>query len=372
MSVTVVGYGAVNVTNLGVASGAGVHRSSSSRVVEATLANDAFGSCSIPSVGGAFIVQEVNGIPEPMMCVSTGDYGGGLFLNSETTPGVVELAGVAAQGDSYPCSARKSYFTSTLYRRDWIVARVRLFETGGELEEITCPSPSPSPSPLPSIRPSRSPSPTPSTSPSPIPPPPPPREVNWAIIITLLAIIGGFIGLSLRFWLVSRWRIRSHERTKIAPAETKDPTLESRLAEQRAAREPKAGSAKPPDHVHSVEELRGVEAERAARRDRREGERTAQESRALAMQREKREMQRRAAKAAHETRTVDVGKWVTGFRFSSYVGTAPGDAVEPRRGDGGRGGGGEEGVAVQHGIEVLGGGDGGGGRTGDGRRDSGV
>jgi hypothetical protein len=228
-----VGYGADNNNDPvgGVWPGSRVHRSADADVVEATEVFAYSGNCLKRKDGGALILQDLNGAISPKACFGSGDYGAAYLIASPTQPGVTELAAVAAQGDSFPCTAARTYMSSVVYRANWLDARVNYF-AGSDFREVVCPSATPSVSPSSSVTPSSSASPSFSPSPSVIVEIIPPHETQWGVLISLgvslFFFACGSALMGVHFWN----KVRLGRQTAVSPADVKDPTLGDRLREK--------------------------------------------------------------------------------------------------------------------------------------------
>ena len=104
-----------------------MHRSASVRVVAVTDREAITGQCVRQLEGGALLVTDIGTVDQPMMCVSTGDFGAPLLAPQDGNPSVLESVGVASQGDDSPCSTITTYFSQTVFRQNWIRERIQLF-----------------------------------------------------------------------------------------------------------------------------------------------------------------------------------------------------------------------------------------------------
>jgi hypothetical protein len=194
---TVVGYGADRGATGTVGEFNNVHRTAPVMVTNRTYVLLQQSHCNSVILGGSWEVASSTGA---QMCVTGGDMGGPLLVQHNSREYIV---GIAERGDDSPCSASRTWFSSVLFRAEFLHREIYSLETGLRLP---CPSVSPSPTPSPSCSPTPNPSatitptsaPTPSPSPPPLPPPPP---FPWgtligtiaAVVFSILACIGGCI-----------------------------------------------------------------------------------------------------------------------------------------------------------------------------------
>jgi len=319
----IVGFGShLNVRPVGgVFQGAGTHRSGPAEVLEATEVFDYSGNCLKRKDGGALILQDYNTMQFPKACLASGDFGAALVIKELTGAKQFQLAGVAAQGDAFPCTAVRTYLSSVLFRQNWIQERVNAFQ-GNRFEVIVCASPSATPTAAPSVSASPSVSPTPSPSPSIIVEIVPPREIDWGIIVALGVIVVclccSACGVGVYYWI----RLRRGLVTAVSPADVKDASLKARVQAKRDAEAPLAGEDPPARQPPNVAT---TDAERAERRQRAKDAKKGRNRKAVEAQRAKREWKRRAAKATHEDdRHVRVGATAA----SRFGGTGHGAFLE--------------------------------------------
>lgn len=287
---------------------AGTHRSGPAEILEATEVFAYSGNCLRRRDGGALVLQDYNSVQFPKACLASGDYGAALLIRDPRGT-AFQLAGVAAQGDNFPCTSVRTYMSSVVYRANWVLERVDFF-LGNALRSVVCPSPTPTNSPAPSTTASPTASSSPSPSPSPLVEIVPPRQIAWGVIIALsivlLFLTSGAVMFGVYYWN----RVRLGRKTSVSPGDAKDPDLAKRAAEQAVSRAAAGYTQPQPQRAVTAEDAKQTEQQHMERRRRaKEGRETRAVNRhAIRQQRAKLALKRRVQAGTGEAvRHVRVG-----------------------------------------------------------------
>jgi hypothetical protein len=238
---TIVGYGADGGAQATVGTNRFVHRWADMSITNRTYVTLLTADCRKTARGGSWQASTPSALTGAQACISGGDLGAPLFAQYQ---GSTYVIGIAESGDSAPCSLTRTWFTSVLFRSEFLRRQLSFLETG---QDSPCPSATPTATSTPT--PSPTPTPTPTVSPSqstipivvlPPPPPPPPEPFPWAFtIMVALAVIALMLCLLLSLFLLMR--AEGHRRIKptrfadLVVAKPEDRTLRQEKREEMQA-----------------------------------------------------------------------------------------------------------------------------------------
>ncbi|KAA0157858.1 hypothetical protein FNF31_05671 [Cafeteria roenbergensis] len=328
----IVGYGSDQnfVTGQGQFVDAGVHRSGPAELLEATEVFDYSGNCLLRKNGGALVLQDYNSRTFPKTCLASGDFGAALLIrNPVGDSDEFQLAAVAAQGDTFPCTTVRTYLSSVIYRQNWLIERINFFK-GNPFEPIVCASATPTSTAVPTVTASPSVAASPSTTPSPIVQVLPERSINWGIIIILGLILLCLCGSACATGLYYKHRVMTGKQTAVTAEDTIDEALGERSFAKRMEGAPLAGSVPTPKTVPTPEDVDTQHILREERRVRAAEARKGREGNREAIKKQKamQAMKKRSAAFSGEaTRHVRVG----GDAMHRFGGPGNGEVVHIRQ-----------------------------------------
>lgn len=289
---------------------AGVHRSGPAEILEATEVFDYSGNCLLRKNGGALVLQDYNSRTFPKTCLASGDFGAALLIRNPVGDSEeFQLAAIAAQGDTFPCTTVRTYLSSVIYRQNWLIERINFFK-GNPFEPIVCASATPTPTAVPTVTASPTVAPSPSTTPSPIIQVFPERSINWGIIIILGLILLCLCGSACATGLYYKQRVMTGKQTAVTAEDTIDEALGERSFAKRMEGAPMAGSVPIPKPVPSPEDVDTQHILREERRARAAEARKGREGNRATIKKQKamQAMKKRSAAFSGEaTRHVRVG-----------------------------------------------------------------
>lgn len=201
---TLVGYGAAQGQEGTVGEQRFVHRSGRLQVTNRSYVTLRSLGCRDTIRGGSWMGEGANTTDGAQACIAGGDLGAPLLAEFEGNDYII---GIAERGDNSPCSDTRTWFTSVLFRAEFLSRELQLIDNG---DVEACPSASPSPTATGSPTPTGTATPSPSPSPSevavvavvPSPPPPPAEPFPLGLVLAILLAIGLLALLMILLWAI--------------------------------------------------------------------------------------------------------------------------------------------------------------------------
>ena len=265
---TLVGYGAAQGQEGTVGVQRFVHRTGSLLVTNRSYVTLRTLGCRNTIRGGSWLGEGANTTDGAQACIAGGDLGAPLLAEFG---GSEYIVGIAERGDNSPCSNTRTWFTSVLFRAEFLSRELQLIDSG--IIEA-CPSASPTPTATGTPTPTGTATPTSSPSPStivvavvPSPPPPPPEPFPLALV---LAIVLAVVLLALLMMLLWAILMCSERHRRVRPT-TFDMLVVARPEDRRLVQEKRTemkevAAHQGEHHAAECEQCRKFQEEKERRR----------------------------------------------------------------------------------------------------------